>query len=173
MVQNSLRTATHELQPELLNINSACETQSEKLDHFQEMQIIRQDDAKQDIREQIGKVNATIELSVLEILGSIGEHLSAVKTMSTQQSKSIEGFFSQLQQSIAVTTSQNGVGDRMLINDIRVEPTSSPDSAVSFDEDEQTLKNTSRTTHVKMLESICRMSRLASEKPRTSISREA
>ncbi|MCJ1377452.1 hypothetical protein MMC17_000547 [Xylographa soralifera] len=173
VVQDSFRTATLDLQPTLLKINSACETQNEKLDRFDEVQIVRHEDAKQRVQEQIGTLNTNIKHSGRKILDSIGEQLAAVTTMSTQQSKSIERLLSQLQQIMPTTACRHATGVRKRHDDTRPEASSTHESKSSLNEDEQMNVDAERNTHVEVLESICRLNRLASEKQRTSFSKEA
>ena len=173
VVQGSFRSATLDLQPALLKINSACETQNEKLDRFEEVQTVRQGDVKQNIQEQTEILNTSIHHSGREVLHSIREQLATVTNMSTQQFKSIEGLLLQLQQDVNATVCYNNTEIRKRHDDTSPKSALPPNSDASFNSDEQRDVAAKKSTHIEVLESICRLSRLAAEKQRTSFSKEA
>ncbi|MCJ1396513.1 hypothetical protein MMC18_009404 [Xylographa bjoerkii] len=173
MIQGSLHTATLDIQPALLKIGSVCETHNEKLDRFQEMQIIRQMETKKNIQEQVGVLSTTIQHSGREILQSISEQFAAVANMSMPQFKSLEALLLQVQQSVAAASCHNATGVQERHYDTIPEAFSLHESNTTFNKNEQADKDVKDSTRVEVLESICRLSRLASEKPRTSFSKEA
>ena len=105
-----------------------------------------------------------------EILRSIGNQLAVVTNMSSQQFESIERLLLQLQQSMAVAACHNGT-ESQNITKSEISTLHKPNS--SFGKDNQMDIDIEESTRAEMLESICRLSRLAAEKKRTSFSQEA
>ena len=169
-VQSILQTAKDNLQPTLRKIYSVSKSQNEKLDHLQDTHILRQAEIKQHIQDQVDSLKTEMQHNGSEIIRSIGNQLAMVTKMSSQQFKSIEMLLLQLQQSMAVAACHNGTE---FPNVTKSEISTLHETNSLFDKDKQIDIDIEESTRAEMLESICRLSRLAAEKKRTSFSQEA